>query len=233
MTPTEPDEEIGSFQTDEVPPRNPPKISEGLLAARDFMGGGAGSMAPSGAAATPVADDRSPLGMGSPPSERDPSRTDALSEARDLEETISTMRQDPRLTYDQKLKKHKLTKQQAAAIVDSLITKGFYEHPYRITSKYHVLFRTRDMDDQDRLMSRIEELAPKYPSSLDNLVGVYNLAASIQRFGTKDLSEMEFVHRFDWVTKLPGPLADVLLQKLSSFDRMMQDVMDVGAIENF
>jgi hypothetical protein len=232
--------DIGKFQTDEPPaapaaPAAPavPKVSEGLAAAREFMGGGAGSMAPSTAPSAPGVSETSPLGMGNPAPAQEAGPADAISEARDLEENIAKMKGDPRLTYEQKLKRHTLTKQQAAKIVDSLIVSGYYEHPYRVTSKYHALFRTRDMNDQDRLMSRIEEIAPKYPASLDNLVGVYNLASSIRKFGTKDLTELEFVHKFDWVTRLPGPLADVLLKKLASFDQMMLDVMDAGAIENF
>jgi hypothetical protein len=110
---------------------------------------------------------------------------------------------------------------------------GYYEETYALTKKYNVTFRTRTLEDQNRIMERIEVLKPNYPSTLSNIVAQYNVAASLVQFKEIDFLKLEFKEKLDWVRKCPDTVVRALALKLNKFDAMIADVMSEGAIENF
>lgn len=162
--------------------------------------------------------------------------TPANPKARE-EQLVRAMREieeSPEMTYDQKLAKHKLTKEKAMQIVDNVFTKGYHEETYPVAGNVTITFRTRKTDDQDRLFQRLEAEGPQYPATVSNYVSKYNLAASMRQFkGQKFGDDVEFKDRYNFVSNLPDTVFRLLCVKLAKFDEMVLDVLDEGAIANF
>ena len=213
MTEKEKTPEIGGFT----------RRSEGTVAVHEFMqGSGEGSI------------QKMPEGQEGPEEEK-PQQTaeEVTGEIAKLEEDIEKVEAAPELTYEEKLKQHGITKEEAEEIIDALMVDGEYRKTYAITSKYNITFKTRLMEDQNRALSAIENQGPQYPTTVGNIVAEHNLAASVTRFRDIDFSKVEMRKRLEWVRKLPDTVARLLASKLAKFDEMIMDVLDEGAIENF
>jgi hypothetical protein len=150
---------------------------------------------------------------------------------------IKAMREiedSPELTYDQKIEKHGLTKEQAMEIVDAMFTQGFYEKTVPVAGNVTITFRTRKTEDQDRLFQRLESEGPQYPATVSNFVSKYNLAASMRQYkGQQFGDDVEFKNKYNYVCNLPDTIFRLLCVKLAKFDEMILDVLDEGAIANF
>lgn len=162
---------------------------------------------------------------------------DAASGAQDtldgLDADIAALEDAPELTYVDRITKHNISLEKAEEIVDSMIVDGYYEETYAVTQKYNVTFRTRTLEDQNRIMERIEVLRPQYPTTLSNIVAQYNVASSLVHFRDIDFTTTDFERKLDWVRKCPDAVIRALATKLNQFDGMITDVMSEGAIENF
>ena len=150
-----------------------------------------------------------------------------------LEKDIEKVEGAPELSYEEKLEQHGISKEEAEKIIDALMVEGEYRKTYQITPKYHVTYRTRLMEDQNRALGAIEDQGPQYPTSVGNIIAENNLAASIVTFRDLDFTEKSIKDRLTWVRKLPDTVARLLANKLAKFDEMIMDVLDEGAIENF
>lgn len=219
---------IGSF--------NKAANGEGLTAVNQFIGN---LEAPEKVAevpakpSTPVTPEPRNDAPAQEPQEPKMSVEEALETADSLDEDIEGLESAPELRYEDKIAVHGITLEKAEEIIDSMIVDGFYEETYALTKKYAVTLRTRTLEDQNRIMERIEVLKPHYPSTLSNLVAQYNVASSLVQFKGIKFLDMKFNDRLDWVRKCPDSVVRALAMKLNKFDSMITDVMSDGAIENF
>ena len=151
---------------------------------------------------------------------------------------------EPVVDYQAYLKGEGISEDDAATIVDDLITQGYYEERVTVTKRSTVLFRTRKQNDTLRLQRAIEVQRPLFRDAMDELVVRYNMAASLAAFkdmdfkfpeedDTSDVEENLFDVRLNYVAKMPGALFSALSMKLAKFDRKIMTVMREGVAENF
>jgi len=162
----------------------------------------------------------------------DPQRNPEAAEEQ-IEAAIKQVNEAPEKTYQERLKEHNITVDDARKIVDTIMTTGVYEKNYALTSKIAVTFRSRDFADQERAQRYIEEQVPQFMGTINLIMGKCNLAASLVELAGNRFGEDDFDKALAFVRKLPHVLFNVLLAKLSLFDELVLTVMDEGAIENF
>lgn len=139
--------------------------------------------------------------------------------------------------FSARLEEVGVTKEDLEAILDSLLTKGRYTREYDIAGKIKVVFRARDGDDGERLRSRLDEEAPRYTITQQELIAKYNLASSLMRYGeTKFMdvkNDKDFETALAYVNKLPGAVLNILLQRLFHFDSLVLLATSVENVGNF
>lgn len=168
-------------------------------------------------------------------------------EAVKLQEMLDEMeapRRSPRELWIEELEYENMSQDDAAKILDAVITNGMYEESYKMGSMV-VRVRTRTTSDADRVIESIQDFKPETSGTLSHLIARMNLAASISQFGEKkfnfspandgnqDLLEQEFSERYNFISKLPAQIFFSLTQVLERFDRRVQLACDPRAIENF
>lgn len=163
----------------------------------------------------------------------EPARSGVDAQIDALEKSIDQIEKAAELTYEQKIKNHGLSMDEALDIVNAILDNGYYEKAYRVTPRWEVVFRTRTTADQDRVLRRIEDANPQFPATVTQILAKYNLAASMIRFKGIDFSKKDFDERLKFVMNLPEVMLRVLSGKLARFDQLMLDVLDEGAIQNF
>jgi len=164
----------------------------------------------------------------------------------DLEEDIkeNVAREAKNRTYIEILKDSNVTVDEAQAIVDDLMTKGYYSEEVQITKKITATFRTRNHSDYLRYSTALQLLNPKFRQEEDELALRYCLVGSIARFNTTnfahpgsktppDEAQKMFDARLDWVEAQPERLTALLSVKLRRFDEKVMVVMSEGVAENF
>lgn len=226
--------EIGDFNRSEkeaeaTVPTIDPKKKIGSSTLKDFMAGKDMAEVQEGGSVTPVPKETT---VATPnPTSANPASTKSRED--ELVKALKEIEEAPEFTYEQKLEKHGLEKEQAMEILDSMFSRGFFEKTFKVAGAAQVTFRTRLSEDQDRLLQRIEAEAPQFPASVSNLVSKYNLAASLREFKGTNFVKADFKQKYDFVSNLPDIVLRILCVKLARFDEMMLDVMDEGAIANF
>jgi hypothetical protein len=146
--------------------------------------------------------------------------------------------------YEEVLEEAEIPISKARAIVDDLLTKGYYEEDIQITKSSYVTLRTRTHADYRRYLRAIEAVNPKYIDEQQEIQIRYFLAASIVAFkghtfahakpnASENAVEDAFDKRLEWITTQPDTLVNLIAVKLSKFDRMVKVVMSEGVIENF
>lgn len=150
----------------------------------------------------------------------------------------------PMASYEERLKEVGVTRDQAAKIVNAIMTKGYWSDEIPITKTLKVVFRTRSKKDISRAQSYIEAQRPVYDAHYADLMTHHLLAASLEQFGTdkfehpdrkatSETVEKLFTDRFVYVETLADPAYRLLANKLATFDRKVAAVLEEGAIENF
>jgi len=162
----------------------------------------------------------------------DPQRNPEAAEEQ-LEAAIKQINEAPEKTYQERLKEHGITLEDAHKIVDTILTTGVYEKAYPVTSQISATFRSRTLADQERIQEMIEEQAPQFIGSINIIMSKCNLAASLVEFAGNRFGEDEFDKAMKFIKRLPHVLFNVLITKLSLFDELVITVMDEGSIENF
>jgi hypothetical protein len=165
----------------------------------------------------------------------------ALQEMLDkMEDTTQT----PRSMWAEEVELEGMTLNEAAEILDSVITNGMYEESYKM-GKLVVRVRTRNTYDADRVIESIQDFKPETNGTLTHLIARMNLAASISKFGerefnftptndgNRDAIETEFGERYNFLSSIPSQIFFSLTQILEKFDRRVQLACDSRAIENF
>lgn len=142
----------------------------------------------------------------------------------------------PAERYRAELKKRNVSLEDAAAIYDAVLSKGYYEEYVRLRGNHRAVFRTRQYDDHLRLQTILEMQKPQLIISQEELITRYNLAASLFEWDGKVLkhdNDTDFENAMRLVKALPAPIFTVLARELSKFDAKVMAVFAEGAEENF
>jgi hypothetical protein len=145
--------------------------------------------------------------------------------------------------YEAGLKAVGIKKQEAKAVMDEMLQKGFFVKTYRLSSTITVGLRTRTYYDVQRTLRFAETESPRIPLHVNDLMFRYNLAASLHSFGStnfvfppnRDVEDREkaFDKRLDFIFDLPIPVVTRLNKMLVDFDDKMNAVLSEGAVEDF
>lgn len=137
-----------------------------------------------------------------------------------------------------------LTMPEAAKILDSVMSRGFYEESYKIAGKVFKI-RTRTTVDGDRLIEMLRELRPDNNAVLTHLIARINLASSLSTFGSttyphtypsddnRATLDAEWKERWNATSAFPQPIFLALTQTLQAFDEKVALACDARALENF
>lgn len=157
--------------------------------------------------------------------------------AMELDADLEVPVEDPKEKYLKDLAALGVTKDQAATIIDAMVFQGFYEEEVQVTKKLKVKFRTRDARAADRLNEVVNKENPQFTTFLYALIANYNLAASLVGYGPHafDPSTDEgFEKTLRYVkSRIPLPVFQLLVTKLSQFDEKLTTIMRDGCVENF
>jgi hypothetical protein len=195
---------------------------------------------------TKIGDFSAPLASQMKAKQGSPTK-DALDDAeRRLDQEAASLEAEvkPMSSYEDKLKEAGLTREEAARIIDSVLTKGYYAEEVSITKAIRARFRTRSARDTRRAQDQIEAVRPAFDASYQELLSRQLLAASLEQFGKDKLPHAErrasqeevekaFADRLAYVEALPDLALRLLLQKLISFDRKMSILLEEGVVANF
>lgn len=147
-------------------------------------------------------------------------------------------------SYKEILEEHEIPLDKARAIVDSMLTEGFYTETISVTQSSTVTFRTRTYEDYRRYLRAVELINPRFVEEQQEIMARYYLAASVVAFKGKSFahpspqdSEQEkeeaFTKRMNWLNAQPERVINLLVSKLSKFDTVISVVMSEGVVENF
>ncbi|RLI87362.1 MAG: hypothetical protein DRP01_02035 [Archaeoglobales archaeon] len=207
-----------------------PRESEGKQAVQKFLG----MMTPAGMTQTPQASH--------PPQEEGGNAKEVSEEpqtemADDLEqrlvEQIRNIDAAPELSYEQRLSRLGVGLEEAAKIVDTILSQGHYEREFTIGRRHSVTFRTRGVEDQERLQESIENQVPRYALTVNEMTARHNIAGSLAEFGGKRYTADEFKKAYAATGKMSLAVFNALVERLARFDRIMYTVLSEGAVENF
>lgn len=162
----------------------------------------------------------------------------------DAEATIVEAELKPLVSYEEKLKDAGVTKEQAASIVNSIMTKGFWSEEVKVTATIRVRFRTRSKKDTTRAQNYVEGQRPQYAGHYAELMNHALLAASLEQLGAEkfehpgrtastDDVEKAYSNRFAYIETLADPMYRLLAGKLVAFDQKVAVVLEEGTVENF
>lgn len=167
---------------------------------------------------------------------------------KELEDTIkqvsSVLEKTKQEEWEIELKQFGMSREEAASILDAIITTGFYEETYRYGKTVFKL-RTRTASDSDRLIEMIQEFDPKSSGVLAHLIARINLASSLQAYGDSTFSftdptdnnravlDSEFRERYNFISKIPQATFFSLSQVLERFDKRVTLASDPRSLENF
>jgi len=145
----------------------------------------------------------------------------------------------------------RLTEAEAEAILDDVLTKGYWAKSYSLLrGRVQVTFRTRDVYHQRRVANAVDQFRLPTPDKTAAVYVSYNLAGSLaaidaRGFPAKALNhpdpyrakpeeiETAFNERLAYVEKLPGPLLGALTQALGHFETLVNAALSEGAPEGF
>lgn len=142
----------------------------------------------------------------------------------------------PAEKYRELLKERNISLDEADAIYDAVLSKGYYEEYVRLRGNHRAVFRTRQYADNLRLQTVLEMNKPQLVLSQDELITRYNLSASLYEWDGKVLkhdTEADFDAVMSLIQKLPAPLYSVLARELSKFDAKIMAIFSEGAEQNF
>jgi len=162
----------------------------------------------------------------------------------DAEATAVEAELRPMASYEERLKEVGVTREEAAKIVNAIMTKGFYSEEIPLTKTLKARFRTRSKKDTSRAQTYVETQRPMYDAHYADLMTHQLLAASLEQFGTdkfehpdrkasSETVEKLFTDRFVYVETLADPAYRLLANKLAIFDRKISTVLEEGTVENF
>ena len=182
-----------------------------------------------------------------PPSESFSDTVDQMSNEEVEAEIQRQAEQTPHdkiLTYEERLKRNDIAKEEALKIVDSLLAGESYVEEVKLGSKASAKFTTRSTRFNSFLADRVDIADPKKVGKLSQLMSEYQLAASIVELNGESWGELkESAPEEEWVRileskrervkLLPSPVFVAVCNHLSRFDAKMILVFSDGYVENF
>ncbi len=166
-------------------------------------------------------------------------------EVKDLEEKVE--KELPRsgvAAWEQQLKDSNISREEAARVLDSIVTRGIYEETYKYGQIIFKL-RTRTATDADRVVEMLQEFEPRTTVALQHLVSRINVASSLSSYGDKVFSftpnsennraelDLEFNTRYQFISNIPQPVFFAITQVLEKFDKKVSLCCDPRSLENF
>lgn len=151
----------------------------------------------------------------------------------------------PMRTYEDLLKDAKITREEAARIVDAIMEQGFWAENVKITKSVSARLRTRNSRDRTRAMDRVETARPAYDAHYYDLMNKLLLAASLESFGAMKFAhpprdakpeevEAAFETRFRYLdVVIADPAYQLLLRAFLKFEDKVRVVTQEGVVENF
>jgi hypothetical protein len=172
---------------------------------------------------------------------------DALDRAErglDLEARKDEAALKPMTSYEDRLKEVGVSREKASTIIDAVLLKGYYAEDVMLTRTIKARFRTRNARDTKRAQEQIETQRLSYDRHYNELLARLLLASSLERFGDDSFTqpprgakiddiEKAFFDRLAYVDSMSDPALRLMMNKLSTFDRMIATVLEEGSIENF
>lgn len=144
------------------------------------------------------------------------------------------------------LRKADITEAQAETILDSMLSKGYWEREYKLFhGKVTLKLRTRDAQNLNRIMSTIDRMRVPAPSLIEEHISMLNLAGSIVQLrsvtlphpdiakASVDEIEEAFEKRQEFTRRISGPLMPAIRVALVHFDKVVAAALADGADEGF
>jgi hypothetical protein len=149
----------------------------------------------------------------------------------------------PAKAYLEGLNAIDLSRAEAVAIIDAVVSDGIYLETVKINNRVVVEFGTRSYRDLQRVSRLLENESPTLPMSVNDLISRFNLAASLRSYNGKALPwndkekdqavSKEFQERLDFIYGLPDIIVHRMMEALSEFDHKIGVVFAKGAPEDF
>jgi len=165
----------------------------------------------------------------------EPAPLDANVLEKKLQEALDASQEAPEKSYDEKLKELGVTRDEANAVIDEIMTKNVYERAYPLTKNSRVVFRTRELSDQESTQDIIERSAPQFVGTMGLIMSKNNLLASLAELnGTRfENNDVDRGKAKKFIERLPYAVFSVLINKLAQFDKLIATVTDESALQNF
>lgn len=127
----------------------------------------------------------------------------------------------------------KLSEAEVSAILDSIFTKGFYEEEIELPRKHRCVFCTRTSGQAIEISERLEAGDPGKMTRVryNQLYSLYCLSMSLVSFDGEALPE-KLEEKVGVVSNWAGPLTDLLLDKLTEFDKKVADAYTADQVKN-
>lgn len=151
----------------------------------------------------------------------------------------------PLRSYEDQLRAAGVSPENAASMVDSIMEKGFWSEPVKITRTVSARFRTRTARDRTRAMERVEVARPAFDAHYYDMTNKLLLAASLESFGKAKFEhpapgakpeevERAFETRYAYVdAAMAEPAYLILLRAFLKFEDKVRVVTTEGVVENF
>lgn len=120
--------------------------------------------------------------------------------------------------------------------LDALITTGDVYWSFKLLDRIDIVFHIRPNWVNEKLVTQLEESAPKLYARFAHLVGMHNLAGSLVKYNDTDLQAKapeEFSKTYDFVNSLSFVLQNQLVKNLAVFDRLVAVATSEWAVKNF
>lgn len=183
--------------------------------------------------------------------EKPPTPTAALVNAledemrRDVSELSQVVA--PIKPYKERLAEAGISLDFARHVLDQVLMHGtHYAEEVKIGPSVRVKFRTREVHDSMRIFKAIEDQAPRFVETSDDIKVRYMLASSLEMYGTKtfvfpvlekpeDMSKLDdaFNERLFFVCRLNDFALPLLMKEFNKFDTKIRLILSEGAVEAF
>jgi hypothetical protein len=169
-------------------------------------------------------------------------QVEAAEEAKEV--TDEVVPKTPREEWLEDLEDMRLSPEDAAAILDKVMSTGHYSETYKMGGVQFRL-RTRTTVDADRTVELLQEMRPEAAGVYAHVVARINLASSLVKYADKAFPHTapsednrkalngEWRDRYNFCAALPAPAYYALSQVLQRFDTKVSLACDARSLENF
>lgn len=175
-----------------------------------------------------------------------PQSGDAAPEAGTTEDATDTAQKlSPLERWKKNLKAAELSEDRANAILDAIISKGYYEQDYKLLhGRLRVRFRTRSASTLRRVGDALDQVNTNDPRVHNQVMGRLLLIDSLAGYNRTtfvfppvsapmDEQQMALKARADVVDALPAMVYEALMATLSRFDIQVAAACSEGDVEGF